>query len=91
MNKRSLMIFLALLLGVLQYQLWFSGSGYAETLSLKQAIAQQNAANQALSNRNAVLQGQIKALKGGKASVVDLARNEIGMIKPGEVFYQFVK
>ena len=90
MTVRSLIVVLIVLFGVLQYKLWISSNGIAETLHLKDSIAAQLKTNQKLEKRNQILQSQIKELKQGKASVVDMAREEIGMVKPGETYYQFV-
>ncbi len=90
MSTRSLIISLLLLFGILQYKLWVSSNGVAQTLNLNRAISAQDQANEVLLKRNHELTDQIDELKQGKASVVDLARNELGMVKPHETYYQFV-
>ena len=90
MTLRSIVIVLLLLLGILQYKLWISGGGIRETIELHHAIAKQTQANQKIVVRNKVLSTQVQELKQGKATVIDLARDEIGMIKSNETYYQFV-
>ena len=90
MTARSLIVVLLVLFGVLQYKLWISSNGIAQTIQLKNSIAQQMESNQKLIKRNQILSSQVSELQHGKATVVDLARDEIGMIKPGETYYQFV-
>ena len=79
-----------LLFGILQYKLWVSSNGFAETLHLKSRIATQVDVNQKLVKRNQILNSQVQELHQGKETVVDLARSEVGMIKPGETYYHFV-
>ena len=90
MTTRSLIVSLVLLFGILQYKLWVSSNGIAETLNLKSAITTRVDTNQKLNKRNQILNSQVQELKQGKETVVDLARNEVGMIKPGETYYHFV-
>lgn len=90
MTTRSLIVSLLLLFGILQYKLWVSSNGVAQTINLNRAISAQQQANERLSQRNQRLLGQINELQRGKASVVDLARNELGMVRPHETYYQFV-
>ncbi len=90
MTARSLVLALLFLFGVLQYELWMSSNGIAETFRLKQSIAANEVLNQQLIQRNALLASHISEFKQGKASVEEAARNEVGMIKPDETYYQFV-
>jgi len=90
MTARSLIITLAILFGILQYKLWVSGNGLAQTLSLNKQIAAAVVSNHKLDERNQLLQTQVSELKQGRGTVESLAREEIGMIKPSEKYYQFV-
>ncbi|OGT31308.1 MAG: hypothetical protein A3E87_10395 [Gammaproteobacteria bacterium RIFCSPHIGHO2_12_FULL_35_23] len=91
MTTRSLVIVLLLLFGILQYKLWASSTGIAETINLNKAITTQLQANDKLENRNQILHSQVAELQQGQATIEDLARNEIGMIKPGETYYQYIQ
>jgi cell division protein FtsB len=44
-----------------------------------------------LSARNAVLTQEVMALQGGTEAVEKNARENLGLIKEGEVYYQFVE
>ena len=72
----------------LQYALWFSHGGVFPTRHLQHDIQQQTQINAQLQARNDKLLTQIKELKSGSVAVETEARNELGMIKPGETFYQ---
>lgn len=79
------------LFALLQYQLWFSKGGIISTWKLDQKIAQQRKINHLTKRHNSILNADIKDLKSGKEAVEERARNELGMIHKGEVFYQVVK
>jgi cell division protein FtsB len=91
MTARSFIIVLLLLLAGLQYKLWFAQSGFMRTRKLKNNIHQVELGNQKLIKTNATLAGDIKTLQFGHASVEDLARDNLGMIKPKETFYRIIK
>ncbi len=88
--KVMLAIFIALLI-LLQYQLWFGEGSYRQVWHLRKAIDQQQKENQALKKRNDALQAQVADLHQGHQVVEALARNELGMVKKGETFYQIVE
>lgn len=79
------------LLVLLQYEFWFSDGGMKTVWQLKKDIAHQQAVNDALSKQNNALSVDISRLKYGKNAVESRARNELGMTKKGEVFFQIVK
>ena len=76
---------------LLQYQLWFAAGGVMSVYHLNKNIHQQILENKTFTNRNAVLSTNIDDLKNGNEAVEEHARNDLGMIKKGEVFYQVVK
>lgn len=80
-------ILIALFL-LLQYELWFSRGGLLTIYRLQHHIVSQQSENKQLSDRNAALLSDIKDLKKGDESVEEHARNDLGMMKENEVFYQ---
>lgn len=88
---RVIIVTLVLLLGVLQYQLWISKSGFFSTIHARRAIALQQATNEKIAKRNNQLKVGIADLKQGKQAIEARARNELGMVKKDEVFYQVVR
>ena len=86
-----LVIILIALLIFLQYRLWFEADGVRDLLQLKQKLALQTVENEKLKKRNEELIFQIERLQNSKDAVESRARNELGMIKKGETFYQVVK
>lgn len=88
---KPLIIALIVLFAVLQYRLWFASDGFNEVFHLKHAIAEQATKNQELQQRNLSLLNEITSLKKGGSAIENRARNELGMIKKDEVFYQITK
>ena len=88
---RLLLLALVLLLGWLQYRLWFGSGGHREVEALQGQIAAQQAENLKLRQRNDALAAEVENLKSGEAAVEERARSELGMVKPGETFYRVIE
>ena len=54
-------------------------------------MAQQQAENLKLRQRNEALAAEVQDLKSGEAAVEERARSELGMVKPGETFYRVIE
>lgn len=89
MSRLLALILLAVLI-LLQVKLWAGAGGWHEVRQLEQAVALQAAENAELTQRNEALAAEVDDLKRGQAAVEERARAELGMIKPGEVFYRVV-
>jgi len=87
---KAVLVFLIITLGVLQYKLWFAGSGIPEIYRLQAAVDQQLVRNRTMRNNNLALEAEVRDLKSGGQAIEELARRDLGMVKEGEVFYQFV-
>ncbi|WP_026959894.1 MULTISPECIES: cell division protein FtsB [Aliagarivorans] len=87
---RPFKLILVLLLLFLQYELWFGKNSLNDFMGLREQVAQQQIANQGLGQRNQVAAAEIDDLRSGLEAVEELARHELGMIKPGETFYRLV-
>ncbi len=87
---RMLTVLLLVLLGWLQYHLWWGKNGindFMETTAVAESVAQ---ANEKLLARNSQMYAEIADLKQGQDAIEELARNELGMIKPNETFFRIV-
>lgn len=83
----------ALLVGiltVLQYRLWFSDASLVEMWRMQDNVQAQVEENARLAERNRILEAEVNDLKHGVAALEERARNELGMIKEGETFYQII-
>ena len=81
---------LAVLLA-LQFALWFGDKSVFDFFRLQRATADAAAQNDKHAARNDKLLAETVDLKTGGASVETRARENHGMIKPGETFYQVVE
>ncbi len=81
---------LAALLLVLQAKFWFGQGNWRQVQQLRAQLQMQQKENQELLRRNKALAAEVKDLKSGVDAVEERARNEMGMIKSGEVFYRVV-
>ena len=88
---RAIVLLLVVLLGWLQYRLWFGDGGQREVAALQGDVARQEAENARLRQRNDALAAEVHDLKSGEAAVEERARSELGMIRPGETFYRVVE
>lgn len=86
-----LTIALIVLLLFLQYRLWSESGGIREMLHLKKVLVLQTQENNQLKKRNEELLFQVERLQNSHDAVEARARNELGMIKKDETFYQIVK
>lgn len=84
---RAAVILLLLILAGLQYRLWVADGSWAQVHHLQVMHNQLMKANAKARARNNRVQAQISDLKAGAAATEDRARDEMGMIKPGETFF----
>ena len=73
---------------LLQYQLWFSGSGVFHIRTLDNQLTTIQGDNQKIQQINSILAADVKNLKYGKTSIESRARESMGMIKSNENFYR---
>ena len=74
----------------LQYRLWIGEGSIAQRVDLERKIQQYQAENDVLRERNRILAMEVEALKNGLDAIEERAREDMGMIKKGEVFYFLV-
>ena len=90
LQGKWLPIILLVLLGLLQYRLWFGKNSVPDYFSRQQEVQTQALQNANLAQRNALLQADISDLKIGLEAIEERARNELGLIKQGETFYRIL-
>jgi cell division protein FtsB len=88
---KSLVVVLIAIFLFLQYRLWFEYNGLPDTTQLNKAIATQKKEDDLMLERNKALIAEVKNLKTGNRTIEGRAREELGMIKKDEQFYQIVK
>lgn len=87
---RPITIVLAVLLLVIQYPLWFGKGGWLRVLDLRQQLETVQAKNEEQKLKNAKLASEVQSLKEGTEAIEERARNELSMIKKGEIFIQLL-
>ncbi len=83
------LILLALIL-LWQYPLWMGKGGWIKVWELDRQVEAQKKTNLQTKTRNTVLDAEVRDLKQGTEAIEERARSDLGMIKPGEVFFQVV-
>lgn len=86
------MILAALIIALmsLQYKLWLGDGGVLQARRLKERCIALEQENSKLQLRNRAIEADIIGLKSGGQALEEQARSELGMIKEGEDYYQFV-
>ena len=85
---RILTLLLIVLLGLLQYRLWFGQHSIADYFRQQEELKSQQASNLELEKRNRVLRADVKDLQQGLDAIEERARNELGLIREDEVFFR---
>lgn len=77
---------LLVLLVMLQYRFWFAENGYTDRKHLEANIAAAQLDLAVIQKKNASLEAKVTDLKNGTGAIEELARQDLGLIKPGETF-----
>jgi cell division protein FtsB len=88
MGARSVAALLLLLLAVLHGQLWLGRGSLPQVSRMRSELSSQELANAALEAANARAAAEVKDLKEGLDMVEEKARQDLGLVKPNEVFVQ---
>lgn len=88
---KVIIIIMSVLLLLLQFKLWFGDASVRDVLNLKQTVKEQQAKNEQVKQRNAVLAAEVEDLKTGLEAIEERARSELGMIKKDETFIHIVE
>ncbi len=83
-------VVLLAVLALLQSQLWLGRGSLPRVQDMQRQIAQQKDAIAAASAANALLDSEVQDLKEGLDMVEEKARSELGMVKPNEIYVQYL-
>ena len=87
---RMLTICLTMLVVLIQYPLWLGKGSWSHVWDLQKQVQAAQQKNQEAKLRNVRTESEVRDLKEGTAASEERARNELGMVKPGETFYRVV-
>ncbi|MEX0738381.1 MAG: cell division protein FtsB [Pseudohongiella sp.] len=88
---KALVTALVLVLLVLQWRLWVGDGGVADLNRLEEQLAVQQQENEALRERNQMLESEVLDLKNGLEAVEERARADLGMTRKDETFYMIIE
>jgi cell division protein FtsB len=91
MAARLVCALLLALIAALQYGLWVGKGGWPRVWEIDRKLEQQRALNARLGARNGALDAEVRDLKEGLGAIEERARNELGMIRNDEIFFQVLK
>lgn len=91
MAHRFIPALLITLLLVIHAQLWFGRGSVPQVNHLKQQLQGQHTANAEAQLRNDQIANEVRDLQEGLGMVEELARQDLGMVKPNEIFVQFAQ
>jgi cell division protein FtsB len=89
--SRALTLGLLTLLLALQWPVWFGKGGWFKVWERQAEVEKRSTANEERRLRNAAIEADVKDLKDGTGAIEERARQELGMIKKGEVFVQVLR
>ncbi|MDC0166849.1 septum formation initiator family protein [Gammaproteobacteria bacterium] len=81
------------LLGIvlaLQYALWFGKSNVVDLIHLGRSVLQLETENRSLRERNNRLHAEVNEIKNRVEAIEARAREHLGLIMPGETYFQVV-
>jgi cell division protein FtsB len=91
LGNRLVLAALTTLLVILHAQLWFGRGSLPAVTRMTQALEAQQLSNQNAKLANERLEAEVRDLKEGLEMVEEKARQELGMVKPNEIYVQINK
>lgn len=90
MASRFIPVVLLALLAALHAQLWLGRGSLPRVQEMQRQLDAQLAANEQARQVNERLSSEVNDLKEGLDMVEEKARSELGMVKPNEVYVQYM-
>lgn len=85
---RPVTLILMALLAVIHAELWFGKGGVPRAMSLRAQLQDQQSRNLAALGRNEQMAAEVRDLQEGLDMAEEIARTELGMVKPDEIYVQ---
>jgi len=89
MKKKSFLLLLLTIFSILGFITFFGENGILRLLHLKEEFVRIKQSNARIEAENQRLREEVKRLQSEKRYIEEIARGELGMVKEGEVIYQF--
>ena len=88
MASRFVTPFLITLLLIVQAQLWFGRGSVPRVNAMHNELAVLEVSNREAQQRNNQIGNEVRDLQEGLEMIEELARQDLGMVKPNEIFVQ---
>ena len=85
------LLVITVLIGLLQYRLWYGNGGIKEIKAYQQELVELNKQVIEKKERNDALYAEVEESRKGKEAIEERARYELGMMKEGETFFQVLE
>jgi len=89
MKKKRLLLLILISLLIFGILTFFGEKGILHLFRLRKELVRVNEKNFQLEEENQKLKEEVKRLKSDKRYIEEIARKELGMVKEGEIIYQF--
>lgn len=89
MKKKRLLLLVLIPLLILGILTFFGEKGMLHLLRLQKELVRIKEKNMKLEEENQKLREEVKRLQTDKRYIEEIARKELGMVKEGEIIYQF--
>ena len=91
MGTRIVSVLLIALLVIVQAQLWVGRGSIPSVNNMQRKLSEQSLKNVQAQADNERLAAEVKDLREGLEMVEEKARQELGMVKPNEIFVQIAR
>ena len=88
---KTLIAVLLVLIAALQYRLWLGDGGVSEIIAYQKRLDDLKMQVDEKKQRNDALYAEIVDLRKGQEALEERARDELGMIREGETFFQVIE
>ncbi len=89
MRKRSILFLILILFLALGLLTFLGDKGVLHLLRLQNELSRIKEANKGTEAENRKLREEVRRLQNEKRYIEEIARKELGMVKEGEIIYQF--
>jgi cell division protein FtsB len=89
MKKKRILLFTLILFLILGLLTFFGDKGILHLLHLQNDLARVKEMNNRMGEENRKLEEEVRRLQHEKRYIEEVARKELGMVKEGEIIYQF--
>ena len=89
MKKKGLLLLLLALLMILGFLTFFGNKGVLHVFRLQKELGRIKEMNIKVEEENRKLKEEVRRLQYEKRYIEEIARKELGLVKEGEIIYQF--